>query len=272
MRPSRSPVARFIAARVVSLPLAALALAACTDSQPTAPRAPSSPAPLASVRMSCAVDRAARRATCTPTVAPSASLSGRSSVRADVVLPAGAVQLVLVFGANAYNSGTGTLSVSVSVRDTTDHAIGTADGTTPTGVKVFYTELPHVTAGSGSVTVLNADGVGNFTAPGQLYYGYSEMVAAHGESSAKLWKWRLSSDVQTWQFDLAVAANVPDMQGPPVRTLTWLPPLGTGSADSATFDTAANPVVEICAWTGTACSGAPLARFTTSAAGSENSH
>jgi hypothetical protein len=48
-------------------------------------------------------------------------------------------------------------------------------------------------------------------------------------------------------------------------SVTWLAPLGTGTADPSTLDAAAAPEVEICAWTGTACSAAPLARFATGA-------
>jgi subtilisin family serine protease len=51
--------------------------------------------------------------------------------------------------------------------------------------------------------------------------------------------------------------------------LTWLAPLGTGTADPMSFDATAAPVVEICAWGGTACVGAPVARFTTGPVGGE---
>src|SRR6476660_8688603 len=44
---------------------------------------------------------------------------------------------------------------------------------------------------------------------------------------------------------------------------TWLAPLGTGTADPATFDAAAASRVEICVWTAGACSGAPVAQFST---------
>jgi hypothetical protein len=50
---------------------------------------------------------------------------------------------------------------------------------------------------------------------------------------------------------------------------TWLAPLGTGTADPATFDAQANPVVEVCAWTGSACSGGLVARFSTAPTGTD---
>jgi hypothetical protein len=44
---------------------------------------------------------------------------------------------------------------------------------------------------------------------------------------------------------------------------TWLAPLGTGTANPATFDAAAASRVEICVWTSNACSGALVAQFAT---------
>src|SRR5882672_5712683 len=47
---------------------------------------------------------------------------------------------------------------------------------------------------------------------------------------------------------------------------TWLAPLGTGTADPATFDAAAVSRVVVCIWTGSACTGAPVAQFATTPA------
>lgn len=44
-------------------------------------------------------------------------------------------------------------------------------------------------------------------------------------------------------------------------SFTWLSPLGSASADPQGFNSTVSPTVEICAWSGTACSGAPIARF-----------
>lgn len=57
----------------------------------------------------------------------------------------------------------------------------------------------------------------------------------------------------------AVANNTP------VATpgFAWLAPLGTTAANPVTFDAAAAPTVEVCAWSANACVGAPVARFST---------
>jgi hypothetical protein len=65
------------------------------------------------------------------------------------------------------------------------------------------------------------------------------------------------------------ASAVAQVQATPA--LTWLAPLGTGTADPATFDATAAPAVEVCAWTGTSCSAAPVARFTTVPSGTNQS-
>jgi hypothetical protein len=49
----------------------------------------------------------------------------------------------------------------------------------------------------------------------------------------------------------------------PVGAVTWLAPLGAGSANPATFDASVALDIQICAWTGTACSGNTVAQFST---------
>src|SRR4051812_12024454 len=50
-----------------------------------------------------------------------------------------------------------------------------------------------------------------------------------------------------------------------VSNVGWLAPLGTASALGAQFDPNAVTAVEICPWTGTVCSGSPIARFVVNA-------
>ena len=49
----------------------------------------------------------------------------------------------------------------------------------------------------------------------------------------------------------------------------FLPPLGPKATFSAVFDGSLDPVVEICAWTGTDCDGPPVAELTTQGRGSQ---
>src|SRR6185312_11140663 len=55
-------------------------------------------------------------------------------------------------------------------------SIGTLNGTTVTGSKVFVTDI-EATQGTGTVSIINADGTGNFTAPNQKYFNYNQIVS-----------------------------------------------------------------------------------------------
>ena len=50
--------------------------------------------------------------------------------------------------------------------------MGTPDGSTVTGLKVFFHDGPTVTGGTGAVSVSNADGTGTFSGSGQSYFEY----------------------------------------------------------------------------------------------------
>lgn len=52
-------------------------------------------------------------------------------------------------------------------------------------------------------------------------------------------------------------------------TVQWLAPLGAGTGDPATFASVPSLAVEVCPWSGGACSGPAVARFTPAPAGTE---
>ncbi len=64
-----------------------------------------------------------------------------------------------------------------------------------------------------------------------------------------------------------VAASAASVAAEPPASV-FLAPLGAGVADPARFDAAAAPVIEICPWSGSACTASPVARFSTTHAGS----
>ena len=71
-----------------------------------------------------------------------------------------------------------------------------------------------------------------------------------------------SPDVPPAPARLAVAASAATSAATSATSpFGWLAPLGTASAEPSTFDANAAPVVEICAWTGTACASEPIVRF-----------
>lgn len=85
--------------------------------------------------------------------------------------------------------------------------IGTADGSTD-GLFAFVMAPPTVTAGSGTVSVNNADSTGHFTADGQPYFHYDTILAHAQESVNRLWKFDINGAVTSFQFKVYVMARV----------------------------------------------------------------
>jgi hypothetical protein len=90
-------------------------------------------------------------------------------------------------------------------------SIGTLNGTTTTGVKVFVTDF-HATAGTGAVSVANADGTGTFTAPNQPYFNYNQIIAPSGYSGNKLWKFNVPNSVTAVSMSILISTDFPAEQ------------------------------------------------------------
>jgi hypothetical protein len=90
--------------------------------------------------------------------------------------------------------------------------MGTPDGTTVTGIKVFFHSGPTVTSGDGTVSVANADGTGTFTASEpQPYFEYSTILQENEVSVAKTWLWSVPSSVETFEFSVYVSTDIPTL-------------------------------------------------------------
>ena len=90
-------------------------------------------------------------------------------------------------------------------------SIGTLNGTTVTGSKVFVTDI-EATQGTGTVSIINEDGIGNFTAPNQPYFTYNQIVAPAGNSNAKMWKVSVPNTVTTVNMDILLSTDFPAEQ------------------------------------------------------------
>jgi hypothetical protein len=117
----------------------------------------------------------------------------------------------LTSAGTAFDGGTQILSSNVTVQNLLRENVGTTDGSTVTGVDVFFAADPTVTSGSGSVAV-NADGVGTFTATNQPYYHYDQILAPYEISASRAWAFQLTGSVTTFEFTVYVAAPVVDEQ------------------------------------------------------------
>ena len=185
----------------------ALAAAACTDrANPLVPaRGPGGGTPGTPVTiqaLQCTASRTTLNVRCEP-LRP-----GESDARGIIVGNQG-VYVQLTTSNVAYNAVTGRFTFDATLQNLIEQPLGTTDGTTldPGGIKIFFHSGPTVTAGSGVASVL-PDGFGAFTAAGQPYYQYNEVLPNLDVSAAHLWTLIMPPTVTTFSFLLYVSAPV----------------------------------------------------------------
>ena len=187
----------------------ALAAAACTDRAnplapgPGGPGGPGTPGvPVTLQALECTGSLAELTVRCSP-VTP-----GESDARGIIVGSQGVYMQVTTSGV-AYNGGTGQFTFNTTLQNLIEQKIGTTDGTTldPNGVRIFFHSGPSVTGGTGAVAVL-PDGFGTFTAAGQPYYQYNNVLANGQTTPAHAWTLIMPPTVTTFSFLLYVSAPV----------------------------------------------------------------
>ncbi|HEX6371953.1 MAG TPA: Ig-like domain-containing protein [Longimicrobium sp.] len=179
--------------------------AACVDRTATGPELrPPTDAPGAVGALDCRVDVRAGTLEC----APSAGAGGASAV----ILGGQGVNVRLRSTGMALD-GPGTFRMDVTVENLIAQLLGTTDGVTPAaaGVRVFFLNGP--TSSTGAVEVANPTGHAMFTAANQPYFQYQGLLAPGGTSEAMEWRFTVAPTVVTFQFQVLVAAPVPDEEG-----------------------------------------------------------
>jgi hypothetical protein len=174
---------------------------ACTDQLPTARAVP--PPDGEPVRQEVA---------CTVTVADATLVCGdgpQGGASHNILLGGQGTYVQLESSNPRYDSATSTFTVDVSVQNLLSQPIGTHDGTTMTGLKVFFAELPTATEGTGEVTVRNPDGVGGFTGMDQPYHAYAQILQPRGTSAPKAWEFTVPATVQRFRFAVYVHTRSP---------------------------------------------------------------
>ena len=197
---------------------ALLALGACRD-LPTTPAAPLpvGPAPAAEDQRApvrCAVAVATRAVSC---ITP----PGPRGMRSNVILGGQGLNVRLVSSNVSFDGGDHVFSFDVTVQNLLDQPIGT-DGTTPSGVRVFFNSGPTATDGTGMVTVLT-DSVGTFLAANQPYYKYDGAIEPRGVSQPVHWEFSVDAGVNAFEFLVYVDAQLPGESS----VLHWRPERGT---------------------------------------------
>src|SRR5438094_1262230 len=208
-------------ARIPAVTLVALLqlFTACSDRQVAGPRV----TPVLTGRvLSCAVDVAARTLSCT--APPPSSVQGGPGITADLGLGDQGTYVALRSSNVSYNAGTSTFQADVTVQNLTAVPMGTPDGSTVTGVKVFFHSGPTVTSGTGTVTVANADGTGTFTGTNQPYFLYNQILQTSEVSATKPWQWNVPATVNTFVFQVLVDGAAPQEQ----TVLRWTAEVGYG--------------------------------------------
>jgi hypothetical protein len=191
--------------RVIALVSLLVVIAACGDRVPSAPRT----APVLAGRLlSCDADVRAGTVSCAAPGSES-TVSGGSAISGDVILGGQGTYVQLSSTNVGYDATTEIFHADVTVQNLTGLTLGTPDGSTVTGVKVFFSSGPNVVSGTGTVVVANADGTGTFTGTSQPYFLYNQILSEGQESAAKTWQWAVPSTVARFVFEVLVDAAAP---------------------------------------------------------------
>jgi hypothetical protein len=184
------------------------AAAACADrANPLAPTpgpGTGTPgAPITVQALECSASRAALTVRCSPLRPNQSGASG------NIIVGSQGVFVQVTTSGVAYNAGTGQFTFNTTLQSLIEQPMGTTDGTTldPSGIRIFFHSGPNVTSGTGVASVL-PDGFATFTAAGQPYYQYNQVLASGATSAAKAWTLIMPPTVLTFDFLLYVSAPV----------------------------------------------------------------
>jgi Big-like domain-containing protein len=155
--------------------------------------------------VSCQADVRAHTVSCAASGAP-VTMATTSGFAADVIVGGQNTNVLLKSSHVSYDATAQIFQADVTVQNLMTPTLGTADGNTVSGVKVFFHAGPNVVSGSGTVTVANADGMDTFTGTNQPFFLYSEMLPTGKTSAAKTWQWAVPPTVTSFTFDVLVDA------------------------------------------------------------------
>jgi hypothetical protein len=204
----------------------AVAALACRDiNRPLDPRGPKplgqeQQGPPVLLSLTCQMNSNSATITCTsPTASPPPGVS------ASVIYGATATYAIFFPFNLVKDTVAQTWQFTAYLQNLLKQSIGTLNGTTTTGVKVFVTDF-HATTGTGAVSVANADGTGTFTAPNQPYFNYNQIIAPSGYSGDKLWKFNVPKTVTAVSMSILISTDFPAEQNtaltPPATIPDWI--------------------------------------------------
>ncbi len=187
--------------------LAALVLAAaCTDRTPTDFAGPPPAGREVRTEIACTVSVADRAVRCGD---PAAAGGGAQ----DIIMGGQGAYVRLESANVAYDSAADAFSMDVTVQNLLPQAMGTPDGTTATGVRVFFHQLPAATEGTGEVEITNEDGVGSYTGLNQPYFAFPGILQPRGASAPRTWRFGVPGSVARFAFTVYVHTQLPAEEG-----------------------------------------------------------
>jgi hypothetical protein len=151
----------------------------------------------------CTADVAAARLTC-----DGDGVEG-AGPRRSLIIGGQHVYVRMISSDAGYNPSDSIFQVTVSVQNLMAQGFGTPDGETDTGLRVFFESGPTVAAGSGSVTVHNADGTDFFLQADQPFFDYAGLPFTGLESEGKPWQFRMDPEVTRFVFTVLVEGQLP---------------------------------------------------------------
>ncbi|HSU12781.1 hypothetical protein [Longimicrobium sp.] len=185
--------------RAQAAAFAILALAACSENgggiTPADPPAITPPNTVAAI--SCNADVRSKRLSCAD-AAP-------GGLRGDRII-GGQRQYVFVQSSNVAYGADSIFSADVTVQNLLTQRMG-SDGTTVSGISVFFATGPNVTAGTGFVEMAGGD-VGTFSASGQPFFFYPGTLAPDSVTPPQRWKWKMPPSVVSFAFTVYVSTPI----------------------------------------------------------------
>jgi hypothetical protein len=185
--------------------------------------------------MQCTVDVRGAALSCT---APDPVLT-RQAVVANRLLGGQDVYIRLTNVGGSYDAGAELFEINVTVQNLLADPLGTSDGTTVNGVRIFFPEPPYVTAGTGEVTLQN-DSTGFITGPEQSYFVYNEILDPYEISDPRPWRFNVPTTVTRFGFTVYFTAPQAD-ESQPLLDRVWDGSTSTDWADGSNWAGGAAP-------------------------------
>ncbi len=158
--------------------------------------------------LECSVEVRTAAMACVPAAAPS------GGALLDRIIGGQNVYMRLASVSSSWNGGTNQFHTSVTVQNLLRQSMGTPDGFTVAGFRVYFHSGPITTGGSGMVTVANADGTDLFPGGNQPFYHYGQKLAPYEISAAKQWVFDVDPTVTSFRFGVYVSTPLADEAGP----------------------------------------------------------